>query len=183
MVFAGPYSGGTSRQRPPVFRIWRMPLITRRSSTRGLPGWLWGRCGSRAAQALSDSQNRSRMFSSMPPRPRSGGNQLILSVIWLGPLHRVPTHLVDPEADGCNEGESGEEVLGQPVVSGRDAPPVLEPAEHAFDEIAPAVRLAAHRAGPLAARTRRDHRLDVMCGEQSSEGISIIGFVAEQPPG
>ena len=27
-----------------------MPLITRRSSTRGLPGLPWGRCGSIAAQ-------------------------------------------------------------------------------------------------------------------------------------
>src|SRR6476619_2360041 len=35
-----------------------MPLITRRSSTRGLPGLPRGRWGSIAAQALSDNHNK-----------------------------------------------------------------------------------------------------------------------------
>lgn len=51
-----PRRGGTSRQRPPVFRIWRMPEMTLRSSTLGLPGALFGRCGSSTDQAPYDSQ-------------------------------------------------------------------------------------------------------------------------------
>ena len=41
-----------------VLRICKMPEVTVRLSTRGLPGLPRGRCGSIAAQALSDSQNR-----------------------------------------------------------------------------------------------------------------------------
>src|SRR6476620_323622 len=44
-----------------------MPLITRRSSTRGLPGLPRGRCGSIAAQASSDSQNK-RAIAACPFR-------------------------------------------------------------------------------------------------------------------
>jgi hypothetical protein len=58
IVVGGPYACGQSRQRHPVFKTWKMPLITRRSSTRGLPGLPRGRCGSITAQASSDSQNK-----------------------------------------------------------------------------------------------------------------------------
>lgn len=54
------WSVGGGRVLPaaePTFRTCRMPLITRLSSTRGLPGWPWGRCGSIRAQASSESQN------------------------------------------------------------------------------------------------------------------------------
>lgn len=37
-----------------------MPEITLRSSTRRAPGWFFGKCGSMAAQASSDSQNNER---------------------------------------------------------------------------------------------------------------------------
>lgn len=40
-----------------------MPEITRRSSTRRAPGWFFGRWGSIAAHALSDSQNNERDIS------------------------------------------------------------------------------------------------------------------------
>jgi hypothetical protein len=43
--------------------MWMMPEITRRSSTRRAPGWFLGKCGSIAAQALSDNQNNERDIS------------------------------------------------------------------------------------------------------------------------
>ena len=53
-----PIDGGTSRHRQPVFKTCRMPEMTVRSSTRGLPGLPRGRCGLSAFQASSDSQNK-----------------------------------------------------------------------------------------------------------------------------
>ncbi len=58
MVVGGPYRAGQSFQRQPAFSTCRMPLITRRSSTRRAPGWFFGRCGSIAAHASSLNQNR-----------------------------------------------------------------------------------------------------------------------------
>src|ERR1700676_2118333 len=46
-----------------------MPLMTRRSSTRGLPGLPRGRCGSIAAQASLDSQNRRVITTSRLDEP------------------------------------------------------------------------------------------------------------------
>ena len=46
-----------------------MPEITRRSSTRGLPGKPLGRCGSIASQASSDSQNRCAMIPLLQRNP------------------------------------------------------------------------------------------------------------------
>ena len=46
IVVRGPYSGGQSRQRQPDRSTWKMPLKTRRSSTRRAPGWFFGSIGS-----------------------------------------------------------------------------------------------------------------------------------------
>ena len=48
--------------------MWKMPEITRRSSTRRAPGWFLGRWGSIAVQASSDNQN-SAMRDLHQPRP------------------------------------------------------------------------------------------------------------------
>jgi hypothetical protein len=48
-----------------------MPLITRLSSTRGLPGWPWGRCGSIRAQASSESQNSRAIAILLRWKPQS----------------------------------------------------------------------------------------------------------------
>ena len=60
-----------SRQRQ-VLRTCRMPLITRRSSTRGLPGLPCGRWGSIAAQASSDNQNKCVIAASLSVRLNEG---------------------------------------------------------------------------------------------------------------
>ena len=57
-----PYSGGASTHRPPDLRTWMIPLITRRSSTRGLPRVSLGKCGSFRANCPSVSQNWSRFI-------------------------------------------------------------------------------------------------------------------------
>src|SRR5215469_6686955 len=46
VVVKGPYSGGQSHQRQPLFSTCTMPLMTRRSSTRSTPRTFAGRRGS-----------------------------------------------------------------------------------------------------------------------------------------
>jgi hypothetical protein len=46
--------------------MWMMPEITLRSSPRRAPGWFFGKCGSIAAHASSDSQNNERDISKDP---------------------------------------------------------------------------------------------------------------------
>jgi hypothetical protein len=40
-----------------ILSMWMMPEITLRSSTRHAPDWFFGKCGSIATHASSDSQN------------------------------------------------------------------------------------------------------------------------------
>lgn len=44
-------------QRPPDFSTWTIPLITRRSSTRGLPRVSCGRCGLSRPNCSTVNQN------------------------------------------------------------------------------------------------------------------------------
>jgi len=96
-------------------------------------------------------------------------------------MPRVPTHSADPKADGCDEGKGCDEVLCEPIISGCDAPPVLQPAEHALDQIASAVGLAVERTGSLSPGARGDDRLDAAFSQQGAEGVGIVGLVTEQP--
>ena len=59
---------------------------------------------------------------------------------------RLGTHSNPCDHYGC-EGETGEIVLRIAVISGCDASPVLELAEHAFDEISAFVGPAVQRIG------------------------------------
>ena len=94
---------------------------------------------------------------------------------------RVPTQSWNPEGDGCDEGNGCGEVLGESIVAGCDASPVLQSAEHAFDQIAPAVGLAVERTGSLSAGARRNNRLDAAVSQQGAEGIGVVGLGTEQP--
>jgi hypothetical protein len=67
-------TGGTSRHRQPVFKTCRMPEMTVRSSTRGLPGLPRGGCGPSAFQASSDSQNKLFAMTIALQRLKSGAN-------------------------------------------------------------------------------------------------------------
>ena len=99
----------------------------------------------------------------------------------MGSLPRVSTQSWNPEADGCDEGNGCDEVLGEPIVAGCDATPVLQSAEHALDQIASAVGLAVERTGSLSPGARGDDRLDAAFSQQGAEGVGIVGLVTEQP--
>src|SRR6266566_7174611 len=67
MVVGGPYSGGQSHHRQPLFSTCKMPLITRRSSTRSLPRTSCGKCGSICLHCSSFSQNKLRRIRFSAP--------------------------------------------------------------------------------------------------------------------
>ena len=53
--------------------------------------------------------------------------------------------MIDPEDDGCCDADGREEGVGAAVVTGVDAPPVLQLAEHVLDLVALAVQHAVVR--------------------------------------
>jgi hypothetical protein len=59
--------------------------------------------------------------------------------------------LIDPEDDGCRDAYGGHEGMGASVVAGVDASPVLEPAEHDLDTMAPMIEPYRSGGGRLAA--------------------------------
>ena len=69
--------------------MWMMPEITLRSSTRRAPGWFFGKCGSIAAHASSDSQNNEREISNglllQRRTPESMCEQIFKRLIEFGP--------------------------------------------------------------------------------------------------
>src|SRR5690606_2415672 len=69
--------------------MWMMPEITLRSSTRRAPGWLFGRWGSVARHASSESQNHERDVcnSLLPPwsPPESMYTPIFKRLIEFGP--------------------------------------------------------------------------------------------------
>jgi hypothetical protein len=66
------------------------------------------------------------------------------------------------------------------IVSGGDAPPVLEFAEQALDEITPAVFHAIVRDGCAAIALGRDDCLDAGCGELCADCVCVVALVGEQ---
>src|SRR5260370_18772747 len=70
MVVGGRYSGGQSPHRQPLFSTCKMPLITRRSSTRSLPRTSVGKCGSIRRHCASFNQNKLLLMISAPRRQR-----------------------------------------------------------------------------------------------------------------
>src|SRR5476651_1821183 len=89
MVVGGPYSGGQSHHRHPLFRTCRMPLITRLSSTRSLPRTSLGKCGSIRHHCSSLSQNKlPRIFPLQNHQSReSATNSHIKTFISSNPSH------------------------------------------------------------------------------------------------
>ena len=87
MGVGGPYSGGQSHHRQPLFKICRMPLITRRSSTRSLPRTSFGKSGSIRHHCSSLSQNKLDRISLPPNQFGSENQQAILSATLLLGCH------------------------------------------------------------------------------------------------
>lgn len=71
-----------------------------------------------------------------------------------------------------DRGESDEAEIGFLgfVVAGGDAPPVLELAEQALDEVAPAIFLAIMRDGCAPVASGGDDRLDACCDDLRTDG-------------
>lgn len=104
-------------------------------------------------------------------------------LLWLGYFYgfiRVRTQL-DPPRDRSGQDDACEEVSGELVVARCDAPEILEPGEHAFDEVALAVGFAIMGNERLSPGDRRDDGLDALLGEQASQSVGVIGLVGDQP--
>ena len=70
--------------------------------------------------------------------------------------------------------------MGATVITGCDAPPVLEPAEHDFDFVALFVAGFAKVRRMPPTFSRRDAGLNVLGFERISKLIAVIAFVADQ---
>ena len=70
-----------------------------------------------------------------------------------------------------------------PVVSGRDASPVLEPAEHALDEVAAFVEVLVVGDGLLSVLAPGDAGLDLLLREGLAEPVAVIAPVGDKPVG
>jgi hypothetical protein len=61
------------------------------------------------------------------------------------------------------------------VIAGADASPILEATEHAFDEIALAIRGLVEWMEPLAGRIVRDDRNCAMFEKEATQAIAVVG--------
>ncbi|GEM_PF-1265272 len=94
----------------------------------------------------------------------------------------TPLGLVDkgyPEFDGCECDEAEVGFLGL-IVSGRNAPPVLEFVEQALDQVAPFVFGAVVRDGVAPVDLGRDHRLDARCLDLLADRIGIVAPIGQE---
>lgn len=73
--------------------------------------------------------------------------------------------------------------MGASVVSGSDASPVLEPAEHVLDLVASAVEDGVMRDRHVAVGSGRDAGGDAAIGQGLAEPVGIVAFVAKQGRG
>ncbi len=84
--------------------------------------------------------------------------------------------------DGCGEGDGREEDLGAAaVVSGRDAPPILEPAEHALDPVAPLVAALVIFDWRLALISAGDAGAYPFVLQRFPKPVRVIAAIPEQP--
>lgn len=75
--------------------------------------------------------------------------------------------------------DEGEEVLGAAVVSGCEAPEVLEPVEATFDAVAQPVDCLVVRDRYFAGASRGDHRFGVHVGDGLAQVVVVIGPVGQ----
>jgi len=93
-------------------------------------------------------------------------------------LPRFQTQSGPPQDDG-GDGDGGSEVGGQLIVASGDAAPVLEPTEHALDEIAPLVDVGIEGMEALAGRVVGDHRLGTALAQELAQPIAVVGCVGD----
>jgi len=69
------------------------------------------------------------------------------------------------------------------VVAGGDAPPILEPAEHALDAVSLLVAFGLVFDGLLAVLAAGDARLHALIGEGLSEAVAVVAAIRDQDIG
>ena len=89
----------------------------------------------------------------------------------------------DPLGDGGDEGECGEIVSGEAVVSCREASPVLETAEEAFDEVATSIDGAIERVRNCSRCGGWNDSLDATDFEPVAQAVCIISLIGNQAVG
>src|SRR6516162_4706920 len=90
---------------------------------------------------------------------------------------RLQTQSGPPE-DGRGESDSRGEVGGELVVTGGDASPILQTAEHALDEVAPAIGNFVERMTAFAGRVVRNDRDRSPLDEEAPQPVAVIGGVS-----
>lgn len=88
----------------------------------------------------------------------------------------------DPESRG-SQGDCGEEVPGELVVSGGDAPEMLELVEEALDEVALAVDGVVDRTLSLAIPLGWDVRPGAVLGDEIQDGLGVITSIGNRVGG
>ena len=92
---------------------------------------------------------------------------------------RAQTQL-DPIGDECCEHNGGEKVAGELVISGGDAPEILEPAEAALDDVAPFVGALAEAVEGYSVGLVRNDGASAAAFDVSAEVVAIIALVADE---
>ena len=85
----------------------------------------------------------------------------------------------DTDAD-CGKGDSRQEVSGELVIAGGDATEVLEPGEHALDQVALAIGGLAVGDRPAPAGSRWNDGPGALIGQEPAKTIGVVGLVGDQ---
>ena len=88
--------------------------------------------------------------------------------------------MIEKERDESCDADCAEEGVAAPIVSGGDAPPVLQSSEEAFYEIALLVEFLVVLDGFLAVRAPRYAGLDVAFSQCIAEFVAVIALVANE---
>ena len=91
----------------------------------------------------------------------------------------VRTHS-EPPIDDSGDGDGCEEVLDFSIVSGCEPPPVLEAAEHPFDDVALVVDALVVRELNLAMTQRWDDGDGAALSQPMTQGVGVVSFVGDQ---
>jgi len=78
------------------------------------------------------------------------------------------------------ESEAGEIVSSEAVVSGRDASPILQLAEHAFDDISALIGGAIERVWRAPGGRGGNGRSDLPLLQPSAQTVGVVGLVRQQ---
>src|SRR6266851_7835351 len=79
----------------------------------------------------------------------------------------------DPPSDDCSESHGCGEVGCELIVAGGDATPILQPAEHALDEIALFVGVGVEGMEALAGWVVGDHGLGATLDQELAQPIAV----------